>query len=49
MLHVHVMGPNAKEILVSACLAVDYQAGAEDIARTFHSCVSMLLSLLDIA
>ena len=49
MLRVRVIGPNARGILASACLVGDYQASAEDIAGTFHSRVSMLLSFLDIA
>ncbi|KAI5453969.1 dihydrolipoamide dehydrogenase precursor [Naganishia albida] len=30
----HIIGPNAGEMIASACLAVEYQASSEDIART---------------
>ncbi|KAJ9122123.1 hypothetical protein QFC24_004350 [Naganishia onofrii] len=33
----HIIGPNAGEMIASACLAVEYQASAEDIARTCHA------------
>jgi dihydrolipoamide dehydrogenase len=29
-------GPNAGEMIAAACLAVEYKASAEDIARTCH-------------
>lgn len=31
-----VVGPNAGEMIAEACLAMEYGAGAEDIARTCH-------------
>jgi len=34
------IGPNAGEMIASAVLAVEYQASAEDIARTSHAHVS---------
>jgi len=37
VLGVHIIGPNAGEMIASACLAVEYQASAEDIARTCHA------------
>jgi dihydrolipoamide dehydrogenase len=40
VLGVHIIGPNAGEMIASACLAVEYQASAEDIARTCHAHVS---------
>lgn len=30
----HIIGPNAGEMIASACLAIEYQASSEDIART---------------
>ena len=37
VLGVHIMGPNAGEMIASAVLAIEYQASAEDIARTCHA------------
>ena len=45
VLGVHIIGPNAGEMIASACLAVEYQASAEDIARTCHAHVSFLFVL----
>ncbi|RSH90317.1 dihydrolipoamide dehydrogenase precursor [Saitozyma podzolica] len=36
VLGVHIIGPNAGEMIAAACLAVEYKASAEDIARTCH-------------
>lgn len=33
----HIIGPNAGEMIASATLAIEYQASAEDIARTCHA------------
>lgn len=33
----HIIGPNAGEMIASACLAMEYRASAEDIARTCHA------------
>ncbi|WVQ76762.1 hypothetical protein IAR50_006436 [Cryptococcus sp. DSM 104548] len=37
VLGVHIIGPNAGEMIASATLAVEYKASAEDIARTCHA------------
>ncbi|KAL4401665.1 dihydrolipoamide dehydrogenase precursor [Malassezia pachydermatis] len=37
VLGVHIIGPNAGEMIASACLAMEYSASAEDIARTCHA------------
>ncbi|KAE8213830.1 hypothetical protein CF319_g1924 [Tilletia indica] len=37
ILGVHIMGPNAGEMIASATLAIEYSASAEDIARTCHA------------
>ncbi|KZS95664.1 dihydrolipoyl dehydrogenase [Sistotremastrum niveocremeum HHB9708] len=37
VLGVHIMGPNAGEMIASAVLAIEYSASAEDIARTCHA------------
>ena len=37
VLGVHIMGPNASELLGEAVLAMEYSASSEDIARTIHS------------
>lgn len=42
VLGVHIIGPNAGEMIASACLAVEYQASAEDVARTCHAHVSLV-------
>ena len=47
VLGVHIIGPNAGEMIASACLAVEYQASAEDIARTCHAHVSFLFVFLE--
>jgi len=36
-LGVHIMGPNAGEMISEAVLAIEYGASAEDIARTTHA------------
>ena len=40
VLGVHIIGPNAGEMIASAVLAMEYSASAEDIARTCHAHVS---------
>ncbi len=37
LLGVHIIGANAGEMIASACLALEYSASAEDIARTVHA------------
>ncbi|PSR73270.1 hypothetical protein PHLCEN_2v10885 [Hermanssonia centrifuga] len=37
VLGVHIMGPNAGEMIAEGVLAVEYGASAEDIARTCHA------------
>jgi len=37
VLGVHMVGPNAGELIAEACLAMEYGASAEDIARTSHA------------
>nr|ODN76417.1 dihydrolipoyl dehydrogenase [Cryptococcus depauperatus CBS 7841] len=37
ILGVHIIGPNAGEMIASATLAIEYKASAEDIARTCHA------------
>ncbi|KAH9893935.1 dihydrolipoyl dehydrogenase [Cubamyces lactineus] len=37
VLGVHIIGPNAGEMIAEAVLAVEYGASAEDIARTCHA------------
>lgn len=37
VLGVHIMGPNAGEMIAEAVLAIEYGASAEDIARTCHA------------
>jgi dihydrolipoamide dehydrogenase len=37
ILGVHIMGPSAGEVIHEACLAMEYGASSEDIARTCHS------------
>ena len=41
VLGVHIIGPNAGEMIASAALAMEYSASAEDIARTTHAHVSI--------
>jgi dihydrolipoamide dehydrogenase len=40
VLGVHIIGPNAGEMIGEAVLAMEYGASAEDIARTCHAHVS---------
>lgn len=40
ILGVHIMGPNAGEMISEAVLAIEYGASAEDVARTCHAHVS---------
>lgn len=37
VLGVHIIGPNAGEMIAEAVLAVEYGASSEDIARTCHA------------
>ncbi len=37
ILGVHVLGPNAGEMIAEAVLAMEYGASSEDIARTCHA------------
>ncbi len=45
ILGVHIIGPNAGEMIADGVLAIDYGASAEDIARTTHAhvCSAFLL------
>ncbi|KHJ77542.1 pyridine nucleotide-disulfide oxidoreductase, dimerization domain protein [Oesophagostomum dentatum] len=36
MLGVHIIGPNAGEMIAEAALALEYGASAEDVARVCH-------------
>lgn len=37
VLGVHIIGPNAGEMIAEAVLAIEYGASSEDIARTSHA------------
>ena len=37
ILGVHILGPNASELISEAVLAMEYSASSEDIARTIHA------------
>jgi dihydrolipoamide dehydrogenase len=37
ILGVHILGPNASELISEAVLAMEYSASSEDIARTVHA------------
>ena len=37
ILGVHILGPSASELIAEAVLAMEYQASAEDLARTIHA------------
>lgn len=37
VLGVHILGPNASELISEAVLAMEYSASSEDIARTIHA------------
>lgn len=37
VLGVHILGPNASELIAEAVLAMEYSASTEDIARTIHA------------
>jgi dihydrolipoyl dehydrogenase len=43
VLGVHIMGPCAGELIASASLAMEYSASSEDIARTCHAHVSLIV------
>jgi dihydrolipoamide dehydrogenase len=36
VLGVHILGPRASDMIAEACVAMEFSASAEDIARTFH-------------
>ena len=36
VLGVHIIGPNASELVAEAVIAMEFGASAEDIARTVH-------------
>jgi dihydrolipoamide dehydrogenase len=36
VLGVHILGPRASDMIAEACVAMEFAASAEDIARTFH-------------
>jgi len=42
ILGVHIIGPNAGEMIAEGVLAIEYGASAEDVARTTHAHVSFL-------
>lgn len=55
ILGVHLLGPQAGEIIAEACIAMEYGASAEDVSRVCHAHpvssffnVSFLYSLLSI-
>ena len=37
ILGVHVLGPNASELIAEAVLAMEFDGSSEDIARTIHA------------
>ena len=37
ILGVHILGPNASELISEAVLAVEFDGSSEDIARTIHA------------
>lgn len=37
LLGVHIVGPDAGEIIMEAVVGIEYGASAEDIARTVHA------------
>ena len=37
ILGIHIIGPNAGELIAEGVLAVEYGASAEDVGRTCHS------------
>jgi dihydrolipoamide dehydrogenase len=37
ILGIHIMGPNASELIAEAVLAMEFSASSEDIARTIHA------------
>lgn len=37
ILGVHILGPNASELITEAVLAMEFDASSEDIARTIHA------------
>lgn len=46
ILGVHIIGPNAGEMIAEGVLAVEYGASAEDIGRTTHAHVRVLFPYL---
>jgi dihydrolipoamide dehydrogenase len=49
LLGVHVVGPNASELIAEAVLALEYAASAEDLARTMHAHPTLAEALRDAA
>jgi dihydrolipoamide dehydrogenase len=45
ILGVHIIGPNAGEMISEGVLAMEYGASAEDVARTTHAHVRILFTL----
>ena len=45
ILGVHIIGPNAGEMIAEGVLALEYGASAEDVARTCHAHVSLFCLL----
>ena len=48
VLGVHIIGPNAGEMISEGVLAVEYGASAEDIARTCHAHVRVCFAVLSV-
>jgi dihydrolipoamide dehydrogenase len=46
ILGVHIIGPNAGEMISEGVLAMEYGASAEDVARTTHAHVRLLAHFL---
>lgn len=46
ILGVHIIGPNAGEMIAEGVLAIEYGASAEDVARTTHAHVSVKIYFL---
>lgn len=42
---IHIVGPNAGEMIAEGVLAMEYGASAEDIGRTTHGMISMHYAL----
>ncbi len=46
ILGVHIMGPNAGEMITEGVLAIEYGASVEDVARTTHAHVRFCFHLV---